>query len=584
MATLEINLLDLNDNRPRLTALYNKECSKLIDASYYASGELAQNLNINISVEMFPNNNNNNNPDTNNNNYDNYEEFSARIVVRGLTETPTTTTTNGDSVLSTNSQLGRCLGQFSIQDADTPALNGPIIAVLRSNRTHLAQDTNFVLANVKTRDSIYNRNHNHKNEMFYEFDVHGDNMTSGRGRGLISSSSSPTNEIFELFVNVDLDAEVQNIFEYVIELRDSGRPISIRSFVQLIVYVDDVNDNFPKFRKPFYNFSIDEWNELDAKNESDEMTTGVCMGKVEAIDNDVSVENSAIRYSLNEIRPKLRRNTGLDDDLVQNFYIDSKTGHVCVRNRRLLDREKKSKYELEIRASNKNASIYSTVSCFIVIRDLNDNRPEFHKREYKFFVPEKDFNMVNALFISSNNENEDKNEDGEWERGKESTSPMLSRGAKPIGTVRAIDRDSYSDLFYYLDSSSDDYKAYFELNTANLGDKMSDGDETGDLNSVFGQTSSSLSSQEIRGASDELMSADASSNDDFKIYDLADDTKFSESTVYEVVAIKHHQSGSSSSSERVDVDRKSTNTSEYVFSYSSDAKKDKKLIAKKVIK
>lgn len=121
---------------------------------------------------------------------------------------------------------------------------------------------------------------------------------------------------------------------------------------------------------------------------------------------------------------------------------------MCVKNRRLLDREKKSRYELVVKASNKNASVWSTVPCHITIRDVNDHRPEFLDVEYKFYVPEKNTNTVDSLLVVNNGK-------------KQAPSRSLMHY---VGNVRAIDRDaSPSELVYYLDPASSE--AFLELNT-----------------------------------------------------------------------------------------------------------------------
>lgn len=360
MATLEINLLDLNDNRPQLTALYSRECSPLDHNDHQTAQDPDPPIHerrLNITLDLLDPDDQEKNP----------LGLSARIIIRGLAESSQLLGS------SSSSSSGRCLGQFRIEDADTVAKNGAIVALLRpssssSNQTRwLSQaekdieSTSFVLTNVKNRLNRhrYNNHHHHNhNEVIYEIE----NGSSTHGHyhhhhHQLTASGSPTSEIFELFVNVELDAERQNVYEYLVELRDSGRPLGLRSFAQLLVYVDDVNDNVPKFRKHVYNFTIDEWNELAAASAVDTTTTvtdettsnqttatasrSVCLGKVEAVDHDMTIENSAIRYSLVEVKPenkKIKR----DDDVnnnnsnregyeSSNFYIDPKTGKTIIK-------------------------------------------------------------------------------------------------------------------------------------------------------------------------------------------------------------------------------------------------------------
>lgn len=180
-----------------------------------------------------------------------------------------------------------------------------------------------------------------------------------------------------------------------------------------------------------------------------------------------------------------------------------------MKNRSLLDREKKSKYDLLIKASNKNASVFSTVPCHITIRDVNDNRPEFLQREYKFYIAEKDSNLVDSLMIASSSGSKNVDE----------ISRFTSAGMTHVGSVRAFDRDASSDLFYYLDLTSE---AYIELNTAPI--KPPNARELYSINN-----NSSLSSASRQQHFGELSA----------VYDL-DDLEFSDSTIYEVTAIRQN--------------------------------------------
>lgn len=209
---------------------------------------------------------------------------------------------------------------------------------------------------------------------------------------------------------------------------------------------------------------------------------------------------------------------------LKNFYI----GHVCVKNRRLLDRERRSKYEFLIKATNKNSSIYSTVPCFVTIRDVNDSPPEFLHQEYKFYVAERDSNMVNALFIVD-----------------DFSKPAVSR-SRPnmiyIGTVKATDRDAHSELFYFIDPGNEKYKAYFELNTDSL--------ENGNRNDFVDFVDSKEND------------VGAANIDESNVYDI-EDVEFSDNTVYEVSAIKLRPS---------QTDLAQSNLTEYVFNYKDDSK------------
>lgn len=156
---------------------------------------------------------------------------------------------------------------------------------------------------------------------------------------------------------------------------------------------------------------------------------------------------------------------------------------------------------------------------------MNDNRPEFLQPEYKFYVSEKDSNRVESLLIMSE-QDEDEN-----------TRLKSGLNLHYVGSVRAIDRDSHSDLVYYIvDASNENYKAYFEINTAT--DRIDDDRHDSPLSSKVEP-----------------------------VYDL-EDFEFSESSIYEVTAIKHLPSLQQSSSQVFNEDEEpGENNVEYVFNY-----------------
>lgn len=329
--TLEINLSDLNDHRPKLVDLNSKECSSsakfmVIDPSIYSPSSaslsssqeslLSNPLNITIDSSS--------------------QGDRTRVIIRGLAE---------------NTPSGRCLGQFTINDLDTPFQNRRIEATLRRKSGSNSDNTGFIFTNVKTRGEMVFRLHHTNDVEYYEIEHH--SVSNVGGRNMTMLPAAQTNEIFELYLNFEPDAELQSVHELDLELRDSAHPLSLSSHVDLVVYIDDVNDNVPKFDKSAYNFSIDEWNELElsssiVKKTVEQLPTSVCLGKIEASDDDVTQENSAILYSLVETefnavsyRYKKRRDNeennvanvnSSSDGHESNFYVNANTGIVIEFN------------------------------------------------------------------------------------------------------------------------------------------------------------------------------------------------------------------------------------------------------------
>lgn len=228
-----------------------------------------------------------------------------------------------------------------------------------------------------------------------------------------------------------------------------------------------------------------------------------------------------------------------------------------MKNPRLLDREKKSRYELIIKASNKNPSIYSTVPCHISIRDVNDNRPEFLQSEYRFYVAEKDSNLVvsNIILDDASTRSPYSIIEGSRRRlGGGSNRYGSSKRAFAmtyVGSVRAIDRDATSELVYYLDNS----QSYIELNTAASGiNPSSPIDTTSEI--YLGEEST------------------AASGLDNNVYDFSVDAEFSDSSIYEVTAIKGSISEQQNSSafstwSSTNDEQDNQNQNEFAFNYTN---------------
>jgi hypothetical protein len=289
-----------------------------------------------------------------------------------------------------------------------------------------------------------------------------------------------TNEKFELFLKFRPDAEQKRLYDLTVVLTDGGAPFSFKSYAQIRILIKDENDNEPQFAKKNYNLSINEWNEN--LGEKSNIWENECFGRIEAYDSDVSQANSVIYYRLYEIeiikRHKQRElnnknNNPLDTqfnyvNLDKNFYINKTTGDICVRNKKMIDREIRNKYEFLITASNEpddsvaEINLESSAILQINILDLNDNAPEFLQKNFIFYVSEEDSNVVNSFILDGNN--------------VDSKSSQYSYNIL-VGHIGAFDKDTgiNSELKYFTqknDQLEAKYKSYFELNTENLDNPL----------------------------------------------------------------------------------------------------------------
>ncbi|PRD31895.1 UNVERIFIED_CONTAM: ds [Trichonephila clavipes] len=155
-----------------------------------------------------------------------------------------------------------------------------------------------------------------------------------------------------------LDREQVKQYRLVVSAHDQGEP-PLAGMCNITVIVLDQNDNDPQFDHNEYSATIAE----DAA-----INTTVIIVKAQDVDDGV---NSEITYSLSNETKSL-------------FRIDSSTGTITTAG--LFDREKKSSYVFEVRATDGgryDARSEKTV-VQVTIADVNDNRPIFS--QYPFIT------------------------------------------------------------------------------------------------------------------------------------------------------------------------------------------------------
>ena len=70
------------------------------------------------------------------------------------------------------------------------------------------------------------------------------------------------------------------------------------------------------------------------------------------------------------------------------FSVDPETGDVILEQ--VLDRETRDAYELQVRAMDGGmAPLSSDVYVTVHVDDVNDNRPQFQKDSYKFYIQDQ---------------------------------------------------------------------------------------------------------------------------------------------------------------------------------------------------
>ncbi|XP_059482643.1 protocadherin-like wing polarity protein stan isoform X3 [Neocloeon triangulifer] len=165
-----------------------------------------------------------------------------------------------------------------------------------------------------------------------------------------------------------LDYETTRQYRLVIRVQDGGRP-SKTNTTQLLVNVQDVNDNAPRFYTSLFQESVPE-----------SIPVGTSVVRVQAYDADEG-NNSAIVYTLGD----REQGGGLSKDMP--LAVQSDTGWVYTT--RALDREEQARFQFQVIATdNGEPQRSATASVIISVQDVNDNDPVFDPRIYETSVAE----------------------------------------------------------------------------------------------------------------------------------------------------------------------------------------------------
>ncbi|VDO58638.1 unnamed protein product, partial [Haemonchus placei] len=163
----------------------------------------------------------------------------------------------------------------------------------------------------------------------------------------------------EVVLRERLDAR-NSPFAVLARAKDGAQP-ALSTTVSLLIYVVDINDHAPTFIASQKKVFLEE-----------NVAVGDEVGRVYAIDED-SGDNGIIRYSLN----------GSSD-----FSIDPESG--IIRTTTSLDRERTAQYILQVSATDRgDPPLSSSTEIMVIVKDVNDNAPEFPKAEYNLSLSEE---------------------------------------------------------------------------------------------------------------------------------------------------------------------------------------------------
>ncbi|KAM6924214.1 protocadherin Fat 2 [Xenentodon cancila] len=170
----------------------------------------------------------------------------------------------------------------------------------------------------------------------------------------------------ELIVTGPLDRESSPRHDLLIEARDSAKlSPQLFSTINLVVVLQDINDNPPKFVPKVYHIKVAE-----------DVPVGTLLVWLESVDLDLG-SGGFVTYNLKNTENGI-------------FHLDSSTGALTLE--RELDFERRPSYNLTVRAVDHGLPRSLSSSCFVEIEilDVNENlhRPIFSEFVYEAAVME----------------------------------------------------------------------------------------------------------------------------------------------------------------------------------------------------
>ncbi|XP_056136509.1 protocadherin alpha-3-like [Lampris incognitus] len=168
-----------------------------------------------------------------------------------------------------------------------------------------------------------------------------------------------------LILQKPLDRESVRRHTLMLTAIDGGKPPRSGE-IKIIVDVSDVNDNPPVFTKESYSVELNE-----------NAPKGAVVVQVNATDLDEGL-NGEVVYSLGN---------DVDGNIRARFDLNPLTGEILVAG--VIDFEEKSRYEIDIQASDKGMAVLTTDKTVIIdIIDVNDNAPRVEVTSFSSALPE----------------------------------------------------------------------------------------------------------------------------------------------------------------------------------------------------
>ncbi|XP_068182551.1 uncharacterized protein [Antennarius striatus] len=181
-----------------------------------------------------------------------------------------------------------------------------------------------------------------------------------------------------------LDFEESDVYKLDIEVSDKGTP-PLTGGCRVIIKVKDVNDNPPEIEVTSLSSRVSE----DSK-------PGTVVSLISVTDEDSGVNGKIISQITSDVPFELK------PSYKENIY--------SIVTNDFLDREKVSKYEITVKATDCGEPPLSTFKTLnIQMSDVNDNRPQFEQNPLKFYLVENNIAGASIFSVSATDNDLDDN-------------------------------------------------------------------------------------------------------------------------------------------------------------------------------
>ncbi|XP_034944720.1 protocadherin-like wing polarity protein stan isoform X2 [Chelonus insularis] len=183
-----------------------------------------------------------------------------------------------------------------------------------------------------------------------------------------------------------LDYETTDLYRIVVRAQDGGAPARANT-TQLLVHVEDINDNSPRF-----------FTSLLQETVSEGVPIGHAIVRVQAYDGDKGM-NALIKYSIGA-----RDFSGAS---TENFPITVNVDSGWIHTTKQLDREQCSKYQFTVIATDSGEPPRSgSATVVLTVTDVNDNDPKFDFKDYEAVVSEDDPPGTSVVLVTATDPDE----------------------------------------------------------------------------------------------------------------------------------------------------------------------------------